>query len=125
MATEYQKKKNRRKEIIVNGFRKTIQEEFSMHLILGCSIVTIGLAIFLGCSYLEWAFLILILGGMFGFEFFNTSLENLVDLKTKSYHKLAKASKDTGSAAEGMFSFFGILGILILLVPKIIEYIGW
>lgn len=108
-----------------NGLKENFKTEFSLHLIIGGMIITFGLAIFLNCNYIEWIFLIFFLGVMFAVELFNSSIEKIVDLKTKEYHPLAKAAKDTASAAECVVCLTNILGILFILLPKIIEYIMW
>lgn len=123
MDTEFQKKAN--KASILNGLSTTIQKEFSTHLILGGSIITTFLALFLGCSALEWAFLILFLGGMLGIELVNTTIEAIVDLKSPDFHPFAKIAKDTASAAEGVFASLSVLGIACILIPKIMESITW
>ena len=123
MATVSKKKINRKS--ILNGLSITIQKEFSVRLIIGGSIITLVLAFFLGCNALEWAFLVLFLGGMLGIELMNTTIEAVVDLKSPEFHPLAKIAKDTASAAEGVFASLSVLGIFLLLIPKIMESITW
>lgn len=123
MATVSKKKINRKS--ILNGLSITIQKEFSVRLIIGGSIITLVLALFLGCNALEWAFLVLFLGGMLGIELMNTTIEAVVDLKSPEFHPLAKIAKDTASAAEGVFASLSVLGIFLLLIPKIMESITW
>ena len=57
-------------------------------------------------------------------EFFNTAIENAVDLVTLEKNPYAKIAKDTAAAGVLVFAIIsGIVG-LIIFVPKIISLIG-
>ena len=57
-------------------------------------------------------------------EFFNTSLEYVVDLVSPEFHPLAKAAKDTASAGVLMMAIISAVVGLIIFAPKVLEFIG-
>lgn len=103
-----------------HGFKNCLKTEFSLHLIVGVIIITVILAFFLHCNFIEWGFLILFLGVMFSVELFNSSIEKIVDLKIKEIHPLAKAAKDLASAAECIVAIINIIGIICIFISKIV-----
>ncbi len=111
------------KNKFVRGF-KVAYQEFSLKLITGGSICTLILTACLSCSFLEWAYVILFLTMMHGIEFFNTSIEWMVDIVSPEYHDYAKVAKDCGSAAQMLFDFCSFTGVGMILVPKILEVVG-
>ena len=50
-----------------------------------------------------------------------TAIENVVDLVTREIHPLAKAAKDTASAAEFVFVIMTVCTLAIIYIPKIVE----
>ena len=66
----------------------------------------------------DWAVIILAAALVFSAEFFNTSIEAVVDLATVEHHPLAKVGKDVGAAAVLVAALAAILiGLLILGPP--------
>ena len=57
-------------------------------------------------------------------EFFNTSIEYVVDLASPNIHPLAKAAKDVASAGVLMMAIISVIVGLIIFLPKLIEYFG-
>ena len=118
------KRKNKFSKLqnVIRGLRTNFETEFSLHLILGFSIICIGLGIFFEISWFEWAILSLLIGVMFSVELINSSIEAIVDLISPEFHPLAKASKDTASAAEGVFSFLSVIISGAIFLPEIMNY---
>ena len=52
-------------------------------------------------------------------ELLNTAIENVIDLLTDKFHPLAKAAKDTASAAEFVLCIISFLITLLIFIPKI------
>ena len=53
-------------------------------------------------------------------ELENSFGQNVVDLATQEIHPLAKAAKDTASAAEFIFLLMSLVMVCIIFIPKII-----
>jgi diacylglycerol kinase (ATP) len=78
------------------------------------------LAFWLNIAAIDWAVLILTIGGVWTAEFINTSLEAVVDLASPQKHPLAKVGKDVGAAAVLIAAGSSIvIGILILGPPLV------
>ena len=75
-------------------------------------------------TYSEWLACLILIGLVLMAEFFNTSIEYLVDLVSPEIHPLAKATKDTASAGVLMMAIISAIIGLIIFVPKLISFIG-
>ena len=67
----------------------------------------------------DWAILILIIAMVWASEFFNTSIEAVVDLASPMHHPLAKVGKDVGAAAVLISACAAVLIGLIILGPPL------
>jgi diacylglycerol kinase (ATP) len=66
----------------------------------------------------DWAMLILTIALVWAAEFFNTSIEAVVDLASPVHHPLAKTGKDVGAAAVLIAALAAaLIGLLILGPP--------
>ena len=74
-------------------------------------------------SPMEWLVIIMVLFTTLSVELLNTAIEKVCDLVTKDYNMNIKVAKDAGSAATGVLTLVGIVVVLIIYVPKIIEFI--
>ena len=72
----------------------------------------------------DWAMLILTISMVWAAEFFNTSIEAVVDLASPVHHPLAKIGKDVGAAAVLIAAFAAVLIGLIILGPPLWARIG-
>ena len=74
----------------------------------------------------DWAVLILVIAMVWSAEFFNTSIEAVVDLASPVHHPLAKVGKDVGAAAVLIAAGAAVLvGLLILGPPLWLQVISW
>lgn len=74
----------------------------------------------------DWAVLILVIAMVWSAEFFNTSIEAVVDLASPVHHPLAKVGKDVGAAAVLIAAGAAVLvGLLILGPPLWLQIISW
>jgi diacylglycerol kinase len=80
-------------------------------------------AAWLNLPLIDWAILILTIGGVWTAEFLNTALEAVVDLASPQMHPLAKVGKDVGAAAVLISAISAILIGLMVLGPPLIERI--
>jgi diacylglycerol kinase (ATP) len=92
------------------------QKNAWIHAAVTTMVVTLGL--WLGLPPRDWAVLILIIAMVWSAEFFNTSIEAVVDLASPVHHPLAKVGKDVGAAAVLIAAGASVLiGLLILGPP--------
>lgn len=73
------------------------QPNFRIHSYFG--VLAVFLGVYFGISYLEWLVLTLVIFLVFIVELINTSIEAATDLLTSTNNPIAKAAKDTASAA--------------------------
>lgn len=100
------------------GWRHVIktQQNTWVHSLITISVVTMGLWLRLPAR--DWAVLLLTMAVVWAAEFFNTSIEAIVDLTSPAQHPLAKVSKDVGAAAVLITAFAAVgVGLLILGPP--------
>ncbi|AGR41418.1 diacylglycerol kinase family protein [Spiroplasma taiwanense] len=110
------------------GIYIAFKEESTLIVYLVAILFCIGLGIWLKISPLEWSVIILTIGVLIGFEFVNTSIENLVDLLSFEYNIQVKKIKDICAAASILNALLSVvIGFLIYLPPliqKITELAG-
>lgn len=106
------------------GIRQAYKGEQNLKIHTFMAILVIVFAFFLKISYLEWITCLVLIAMVIMAELFNTALEYVVDLASPNVHPLAKAAKDTASAAVLFSAIISAIIGLIIFVPKIIVYIG-
>jgi diacylglycerol kinase (ATP) len=80
--------------------------------------IVVVLAAWLHLPARDWAMLVLTISMVWAAEFFNTSIEAVVDLASPAHHPLAKVGKDVGAAAVLIAASAAVLlGLLILGPP--------
>jgi len=72
----------------------------------------------------DWAVLFLAIAMVWSAEFFNTSIEAVVDLSSPTQHPLAKVGKDVGAAAVLIAALTSVLVGLLVLGPPMWERIS-
>ena len=85
------------------------------------SIAVIFMAAWLKLPARDWAVLLLTMAVVWAAEFFNTAIENVVDLASPEQHPLAKASKDISAAAVLLTALTSIVIGLLILGPPLLE----
>lgn len=82
------------------------------------SVAVIVVAVWLQLPVRDWAVLLLTIAIVWVAEFFNTAIENVVDLVSPEEHPLAKVSKDISAAGVLLAAITAVLiGLLILGPP--------
>jgi undecaprenol kinase len=65
-------------------------------------------------SATEWLVVVIVSGGVFAAELFNTAVEKAIDLVSPTYHPLAKQAKDLSAAGVlAVAATAALCGILI------------
>lgn len=98
------------------------EQNLKIHTVIVVLVIIFGFI--LKISYTEWLVCLVLIGLVLMAEFFNTSIEYLVDLASPEIHPLAKATKDTASAGVLMMAIISAIIGLIIFVPKLISFIG-
>lgn len=98
------------------------EQNLKIHTVIAVLVIIFGFI--LKISYTEWLVCLVLIGLVLMAEFFNTSIEYLVDLASPEIHPLAKATKDTASAGVLMMAIISAIIGLIIFIPKLISFIG-
>ena len=80
------------------------EQNLKIHTVIAILVIIFGFI--LKISYTEWLVCLVLIGLVLMAEFFNTSIEYLVDLVSPEIHPLAKATKDTASAGVLMMAIY-------------------
>ena len=119
------------KKRLTNSFKYAVEgilqayvgeQNLKIHTVIAILVIIFGFI--LKISYTEWLVCLVLIGLVLMAEFFNTSIEYLVDLVSPEIHPLAKATKDTASAGVLMMAIISAIIGLIIFIPKLISFIG-
>ncbi len=98
------------------------EQNLRIHTIMAILVIICGFLFKI--SYIEWFICLVLIGLVLMAEFFNTSIEYVVDLASPGINDLAKAAKDIASAGVLVMAIISAIIGLIIFVPKIIIVIG-
>ncbi len=90
-----------------------------IHAVVTTLVMIMGL--WLNIPLHDWAILILVITMVWAAEFFNTSIEAVVDLASPMHHPLAKVGKDVGAAAVLISACAAVLIGVIILGPPLLN----
>ncbi|GAB4495568.1 MAG: diacylglycerol kinase family protein [Anaerolineales bacterium] len=100
------------------------QKNAWVHALASVCVLILGL--WLALPARDWAVLVLTIAMVWSAEFFNTSIEAVVDLASPSHHPLAKVGKDVGAAAVLIAAGAAVfVGLLILGPPLWEKILSW
>ena len=102
-----------------NGIRLMIKQEQNSKIHLIAILLVIVMGLFFHISAFEWLSIVLVSGGVFTAEAFNTSIEALSDTIAPEYNKNIKQVKDFAAGAVLVVSVTAIIVGLIIFLPKI------
>jgi diacylglycerol kinase len=88
-----------------------------IHATITTLVIIVGLWLQLPAR--DWAVLVLVIALVWSAEFFNTSIEAVVDLASPMHHPLAKVGKDVGAAAVLIAAGAAVLVGLLILGPPL------
>ena len=106
----------------LDGIEYAVNHERNVKIEILFAILTSILGFILKISLLEWVVIVLVIAMVLALELVNTAIERTVDLVTKDYHDLAKASKDVAAGAVLVMSMFSVIIGLIIFIPKIVTF---
>jgi diacylglycerol kinase len=84
------------------------------------SLLVIGMGLWLRLGPVEWAVIVLAMGGVWASEFINTALETVVDLASPDIHPLARAGKDVAAGAVLVGAGTAVVVGLLILGPPLL-----
>lgn len=101
------------------GIAYALRAELHMRVHAAAAVLVCLLAAVLRVSALEWAMLLGLCALVIAAELINTAVERTVDLATQERHPLAKAAKDTASAAVLAAVLFAAIAGAIIFIPHL------
>ena len=119
-ATEY------KKHSLFGGFKyafrgivESIQDENNLLVQFSASMLVITFAVFLRCTFAEWAILVITCFLVVCLEMVNTSIENLCDKITLEKDDKIRKVKDIAAGAVLMMSICSVIVAGVIFIPKI------
>ncbi|PEJ56904.1 MULTISPECIES: diacylglycerol kinase family protein [unclassified Bacillus (in: firmicutes)] len=100
-----------------SGIFKVIKEERNIKIHLFAALVSVGLAIYLQISRIDWLILLLIITLVISLELVNSAIEAAVDLASPDQHPLAKKAKDVAAGAVLVAAIISIIIGALLFFP--------
>ena len=107
-----------------NGITSAYKDEQNLRIHTVFAIVVLIVGFILKLSKVEFIICLILIGLVLMAEFFNTAIENAVDLVTLEKNPYAKIAKDTAAAGVLVFAMISAVVGLIIFIPKIIVLIG-
>ncbi len=98
------------------------EQNLRIHTIIAILVVILGFVFKI--SHLEWFICLILIGLVLMAEFFNTSLEHIVDMITLEINPHAKKAKDMASSGVLAMAIISAIIGLIIFLPKIINFLG-
>lgn len=101
------------------GIVTSIKDENNLLVQFSASMMVIMFAVFLKCTFVEWAVLMMMCFLVVGFEMMNTAVENICDKITLEYDEKIKKIKDISAGAVLTMSICSVIVAGIIFIPKI------
>ncbi|QQK75827.1 diacylglycerol kinase family protein [Salicibibacter cibarius] len=98
------------------------EQNMVIHMAIASAILVLGFVF--GISPIEWAILLVVIGGVITFELVNTAIERVVDLVSEDYHPLAKIAKDVAATAVFVYSLIAVVVGIIIFYQPLLELLG-
>ena len=104
----------------LHGIRLMVSNEQNAKIHLFTMVIVVVAGYYFHFSTAEWIMIVIVSGGVFAAEAFNTSIEALSDTIAPEYNKNIKQVKDFAAGAVLVASITAIIVGLIIFLPKII-----
>lgn len=108
----------------IEGCGYFFKNERNGRIQLVAAIITIGAAIWLKISCMEWIVLLLCIAAVFSLEMINSAMERLCDLVQPGFHPLVKIIKDVAAGAVLIAAIASVIVGAIVFVPKLITLLN-
>ena len=107
-----------------NGIRQMIVQEQNAKIHLIAFLVVVGAGFYFHFSATEWIAIVIVSGGVFVAEAFNTSIETLSNTISPAYNTSIKQVKDFAAGAVLVATLTSIIVGFIIFLPKIMALFG-
>jgi diacylglycerol kinase (ATP) len=109
------------------GLRRSFRTQTSFAVHVAAAVAVVAVAAILQVSPVEWALLVLAIGGVLAAEVFNTAVESLARALDTGIHPRVRDALDMASAAVLVASLAAALVGMIVFIPHIVRWIcsGW
>jgi len=102
----------------LRGLRYVVRTQQNAWIHAIVTVLVVAVSFWLNLALRDWVVLFLAIALVWAAEFFNTSIEAVVDLASPAQHPLAKVGKDVGAAAVFIAALTSaLIGFLILGPP--------
>jgi len=95
------------------------RQEHNLWIHALAAVAAIAMGFLLHISALEWTVIVLVIAGVFASEFFNSAIENLVDLCSPDFDERAGRIKDMAAGAVLIAALGALAAGLIIFIPKL------
>ena len=103
----------------IRGIIETVKDENNILIQFSASMLTIMFAVFLHCTFVEWAILIIMCFLVVSLEMVNTAIENVCDRITLEKDEKIRKIKDISAGAVLMMSICSVIVAGVIFLPKI------
>ncbi len=103
-----------------NGLASAFRQEHNLWIHTLAAIAAITMGWILNISTGEWMVIILVIGGVFIAELFNSAIESLVDIVSPELNKKAGMVKDMAAGAVLAAALAALVSGLIIFIPKLL-----
>lgn len=107
-----------------NGLRSVIRGQHNAWIHLGLTALAIGLGFVLGISRLEWCAIVIVIGGVWAAEAFNTALEALSDALVPERNPKIGGAKDAAAGAVLVSAIAAAAVGVIVFLPRLLALAG-
>jgi diacylglycerol kinase (ATP) len=101
------------------GLRFAFLSEHNLWVHTVAALMAIALSFILEISHHEWMVIVLVIGGVFVTELFNSAIESMVDLFSPEFNEKAGRVKDIAASAVLMAAMVALAAGLIIFLPKL------
>jgi diacylglycerol kinase (ATP) len=101
------------------GIGLAFRQEHNLWIHALAAVAAIAMGFLLHISALEWTVIVLVIAGVFASEFFNSAIENLVDLCSPDFDERAGRIKDMAAGAVLIAALGALAAGLIIFIPKL------
>lgn len=98
------------------------EQNLRIHTVIAIIVIILGFVFQI--NNLKWFICLILIGLVLMAEFFNTAIENIVNMITTEVNPYAKKAKDMASSGVLAMAVISAIIGLILFIPEIIEFIG-
>jgi diacylglycerol kinase len=105
--------------VAFTGLIYGIKHDKSIQIHVVLALIASAVAFILNLSVIEWAIWLICIALVLGFEYLNSSLEQILDYVQPSFHPLIKISKDLAAASVLIMSILSLMIAILFIVNRL------